>query len=48
MNFIDIILLVIIGALVVLAVSVQVRNKKRGKGCCNSGCGKCCDCENKS
>ena len=40
MNFVDIILVILIAALVTLAVFFMIRSRKKGKSCCGN-CSRC-------
>ncbi|MBQ8983189.1 MAG: FeoB-associated Cys-rich membrane protein [Lachnospiraceae bacterium] len=46
MNTVDIILIILIAAAVITAIAFMIRNKKKGKGCCNA-CSKCSACTDK-
>ncbi len=43
MNIIDIVLIAVIAAAFTAAVTVCIRNKIKGKGCCGD-CSGCCGC----
>lgn len=47
MHMIDIILIILIGAVLIGAIAVCIRNKKNGKSC-GCGCQQCKGCTNKT